>query len=148
MQARISSADDATVLLLGDRVNAVEGVKVPLQDKLAFRTYWVTSNRGNCPPLEPDVAGSWRAEVWRNQTGPNHDSIISVQPKTYRQTRTIFQQTSQIRSFESNGQEPGDIGAVIRMPGATPLLGIPHTECQLRGRCRGVVDVVVSGAKA
>lgn len=35
MQARISSVDDATVLLLGDRVNACEGIGVPLQYKFA-----------------------------------------------------------------------------------------------------------------
>lgn len=35
MQARISSVDDATVLLLEDRVNACEGISVTLQYKFA-----------------------------------------------------------------------------------------------------------------
>lgn len=35
MQARISSVDDATVLLLEDRLNACEGISVPLQYKFA-----------------------------------------------------------------------------------------------------------------
>lgn len=35
MQARISSVDDATVLLLGDRVNVCEGISVLLQYEFA-----------------------------------------------------------------------------------------------------------------